>query len=96
MNNAILEANGGEITDYVNSKDEDSSEIMKRAVESGYMQRRLVNALQDLQVKPSGLVTDNQGNVIQTMFGEDGVDPAKSDSGKVADLDKLIQEIRSK
>jgi DNA-directed RNA polymerase subunit A' len=58
------------------------------------MQRRLVNALQDLQVKPSGLVTDNQGMVIQTMFGEDGVDPAKSDFGKAANLDKLIDEIK--
>ena len=65
-----------------------------RTAQSGYMQRRLVNALQDLQVKPSGLVTDNQGNVIQTMFGEDGVDPAKSDFGKPADLHKLIDEIR--
>ena len=65
-----------------------------RTAQSGYMQRRLVNALQDLQVKPSGLVTDNQGNVIQTMFGEDGVDPAKSDFGKAANLDKLIDEIR--
>jgi DNA-directed RNA polymerase subunit A' len=67
-----------------------------RTAQSGYMQRRLVNALQDLQVKPSGLVTDNQGNVIQTMFGEDGVDPAKSDFGKPADLNKLIDEIRIK
>ena len=58
------------------------------------MQRRLVNALQDLQVKSTGLVTDNQGLVIQTMFGEDGVDPAKSDFGKVANLDKLIDEIK--
>ena len=65
-----------------------------RTAQSGYMQRRLVNALQDLQVKQSGLVTDNQGNVIQTMFGEDGVDPAKSDFGKPADLNKLIDEIR--
>ncbi|WP_407411972.1 DNA-directed RNA polymerase subunit A' [Methanobrevibacter sp.] len=65
-----------------------------RTAQSGYMQRRLVNALQDLQVKPSGLVTDNQGNVIQTMFGEDGVDPAKSDFGKPADLNKLIDEIK--
>ena len=65
-----------------------------RTAQSGYMQRRLVNALQDLQVKTSGLVTDNQGNVIQTMFGEDGVDPAKSDFGKAANLDKLISEIR--
>ena len=67
-----------------------------RTAQSGYMQRRLVNALQDLQVKPSGLVTDNQGGVIQTMFGEDGVDPAKSDSGRAANLDKLIDEIRDK
>ena len=67
-----------------------------RTAQSGYMQRRLVNALQDLQVKSSGLVTDNQGNVIQTMFGEDGVDPAKSDFGKPADLNKLIDEIRIK
>lgn len=65
-----------------------------RTAQSGYMQRRLVNALQDLQVKSSGLVTDNQGNVIQTMFGEDGVDPAKSDFGKPADLNKLIDEIK--
>ena len=28
------------------------------------------------------------------MFGEDGVDPAKSDFGKPADLNKLISEIR--
>ena len=65
-----------------------------RTAQSGYMQRRLVNALQDLQVKPSGLVTDNQSNVVQRIFGDDGVDPAKSDFGKAADLNKLIDEIR--
>ena len=65
-----------------------------RTAQSGYMQRRLVNALQDLQVKQSGLVTDNQGMVIQLMFGEDGVDPAKSDFGKAADLNKIIDENR--
>ena len=31
-----------------------------------------------------------------TRFGEDGVDPAKSDYGKIVDLDKLVQEIRLK
>ena len=35
MNNAILEANGGKITDYVSGKtDENGSDIMKKAVES--------------------------------------------------------------
>ncbi|RBQ22498.1 DNA-directed RNA polymerase subunit A' [Candidatus Methanobinarius endosymbioticus] len=67
-----------------------------RTAQSGYMQRRLVNALQDLNVRESGLVTDNRGMVIQTMFGEDGVDPAKSDYGKAADLDKIIDEMRVK
>ena len=65
-----------------------------RTAQSGYMQRRLVNALQDLQVKPSGLVTDNQNNVVQRIFGDDGVDPAKSDFGRAANFDKLIEEIR--
>ena len=65
-----------------------------RTAQSGYMQRRLVNALEDLQVTPSGLVKNNNGQVIQTVFGEDGLDPAKSDFGKVADYDKLIDEIR--
>jgi DNA-directed RNA polymerase subunit A' len=30
------------------------------------------------------------------MYGEDGVDPAKSDYGKVVDLDKLVDEMRIK
>lgn len=67
-----------------------------RTAQSGYMQRRLVNALQDLNVRENGLVTDNRSMVIQTMFGEDGVDPAKSDYGKAADLDKIIDEMRVK
>ncbi len=53
-----------------------------RTAQSGYMQRRLVNALQDLQVKPSDLLLITREMVIQLMFGEDGVDPAKSDFGK--------------
>ena len=67
-----------------------------RTAQSGYMQRRLVNALEDLNVGPDGLVTDNKGQIIQRVFGEDGIDPAKSDFGKVANLDKLIDEMRIK
>ncbi|NLU04067.1 MAG: hypothetical protein GXW97_03840, partial [Methanothermobacter sp.] len=64
--------------------------------QSGYMQRRLVNALQDLTVDEDGRVVDNRGVIIQNRFGEDGVDPAKSDYGKIVDLDKLVEEIRLK
>ena len=67
-----------------------------RTAQSGYMQRRLVNALEDLNVRADGLVTDNKGQVIQSVFGEEGIDPAKSDFGHVANLDKLIDEMRIK
>jgi len=67
-----------------------------RTAQSGYMQRRLVNALQDLSVNTDKTVRDNRGVVIQTYYGEDGIDPAKSDYGKVADIDRLIEEMRIK
>ena len=67
-----------------------------RTAQSGYMQRRLVNALEDLNVRSDGLVTNNKGQVIQSVFGEEGIDPAKSDFGHVANLDKLIDEMRIK
>jgi DNA-directed RNA polymerase subunit A' len=67
-----------------------------RTAQSGYMQRRLVNALQDLNVKEDGKVMDNRGVIIQTVYGEDLVDPAKSDYGRVVDLDKLVDEMRIK
>ena len=50
---------------------------------SGYMERRLVNALQDLKVEYDGTVRDSRKRVVQFTAGEDGIDPAKSDSGKV-------------
>ncbi len=48
---------------------------------SGYLERRLVNALQDLKVEKDMTVRDDSGNIIQFVAGEDGIDPAKSDWG---------------
>ncbi|MEM7813286.1 MAG: DNA-directed RNA polymerase subunit A' [Candidatus Aenigmatarchaeota archaeon] len=50
---------------------------------SGYMERRLINALQDLKVEYDMTVRDSRGHVIQFLAGEDGIDPAKSDAGNV-------------
>ncbi|MBI4181728.1 MAG: DNA-directed RNA polymerase subunit A' [Candidatus Aenigmarchaeota archaeon] len=54
-----------------------------RTRKSGYMQRRLVNALQDLKVYPDHSVRSAESQIIQFTAGEDGVDPAKSFWGKV-------------
>lgn len=65
-----------------------------RTAQSGYMQRRLVNALHDLSVHEDGTVRDNKGSIIQFKYGEDGINPAKSDYGAVVNLDRLIEEMR--
>ena len=49
---------------------------------SGYMQRRLVNALQDFVVDKDKKVIGAEGEIIQFVAGEDGIDPSKSNFGK--------------
>ncbi|MBS3056722.1 MAG: DNA-directed RNA polymerase subunit A' [Candidatus Aenigmarchaeota archaeon] len=50
---------------------------------SGYMERRLIHALQDLYVKHDGTVRDSVDRIVQFKAGEDGIDPAKSSGGKI-------------
>ena len=64
-----------------------------RTSQSGYFQRRLINALQDLEVKYDGTVRETRGTVVQFKYGDDGVDPSKSECGKVVDLDEIINEV---
>ena len=64
-----------------------------RTAQSGYMYRRLANALQDFYVAYDGSVRTSEGFVVQFRYGEDGVDPAKSDHGKPVDVDKVIRKV---
>jgi DNA-directed RNA polymerase subunit A' len=60
-----------------------------RTQQSGYMQRRLVNAMEHLRVEYDLTVRDPQGAIIQFLYGEDGVDPSKSDHGKAVNVERL-------
>jgi DNA-directed RNA polymerase subunit A' len=62
-----------------------------RTQQSGYMQRRLVNALEHLKVEYDLTVRDPHGHIVQFLYGEDGVDPAKSDHGRPINLDRLLE-----
>ena len=42
--------------------------------ETGYIQRRLVKAMEDVMVKYDGTVRNSLGDVIQFLYGEDGMD----------------------
>ena len=65
-----------------------------RTQQSGYMYRRLLNALEHLRVEYDGTVRDSLGNIIQLRYGEDGIDPAKSDHGKAVNLDQLVERVK--
>ncbi|MDR1690328.1 MAG: DNA-directed RNA polymerase subunit A' [Candidatus Methanoplasma sp.] len=64
-----------------------------RTSRSGYMQRRLVSALEDLKLTSDGTVRNTVGTVIQFKYGEDGVDPSRTVRGKAIDIDDLFAEV---
>jgi DNA-directed RNA polymerase subunit A' len=64
-----------------------------RTQQSGYMQRRLINAMEHLRVEYDDTVRNSMGDIIQFKYGEDGVDPAKSDHGKAVNVSRLVQQI---
>ena len=55
-----------------------------RTKTSGYMYRRVSNSLQDLTVRKDQTVRNAQDDIIQFRAGEDGIDPQKSDRGKIS------------
>ena len=63
-----------------------------RTAQSGYMQRRLSNALQDLKVEKDRSVRDNSNNIIQFEYGEDGVDLSRSAYGEAVDIDWIVHK----
>ena len=65
-----------------------------RTQQSGYMQRRLINALEHIRLEYDSTVRDSAGDIIQFRYGEDGVDPAKSDHGKAVNVTRLIDQIK--
>ena len=64
-----------------------------RTSRSGYMQRRLISALEDLKLTSDGSVRNTVGTIIQFKYGEDGTDPARAVGGKVIDYDDLFIEV---
>ena len=57
-----------------------------RTQQSGYMQRRLINALEHIKLEYDGTVRDPHGHIIQFLYGEDGIDVAKSDHGEAFNI----------
>ncbi len=60
-----------------------------RTPKSGYLYRRLANAMQDLKVEYDNTVRDSGRKIIQFKYGEDGIDVSKSENG-IINVQKII------
>ncbi|MBP1985913.1 DNA-directed RNA polymerase subunit A' [Halolamina salifodinae] len=66
-----------------------------RTSKSGYLQRRLINALSELEAQYDGTVRDTSGTVVQFEFGEDGTSPVKvsSDEDDPVNVEAITQRV---
>ncbi|MGM5480473.1 MAG: DNA-directed RNA polymerase subunit A' [Nanobdellota archaeon] len=62
-----------------------------RTPKSGYLYRRLANALQDLKIEYDLTVRDASKKIIQFSYGEDGIEVSKSEGGTI-NVKKIISE----
>ncbi|MDS0475920.1 DNA-directed RNA polymerase subunit A' [Natrinema sp. 1APR25-10V2] len=65
-----------------------------RTSKSGYLQRRLINALSELETQYDGTVRDTSDTIVQFEFGEDGTSPVKVSSGDENNID--VEHIASR
>lgn len=54
-----------------------------KTAETGYIQRRLVKAMEDVMVQYDGTVRNSQGMIVQFIYGEDGMDGTFIESQKI-------------
>ena len=64
-----------------------------RTSQSGYMQRRLINALQDLHIAYDNTVRSSENYIIQLRYGEDAVDPSKAYHGRPVDVESIMVKV---
>jgi DNA-directed RNA polymerase subunit A' len=63
-----------------------------RTPKSGYLYRRLANAMQDLKVEYDNTVRDATNKIVQFSYGGDGIDVSKSEGGKL-NVKRIIDKV---
>ncbi|AAY80072.1 DNA-directed RNA polymerase subunit A' [Sulfolobus acidocaldarius] len=61
--------------------------------QSGYMQRRLINALSDLRIEYDGTVRSLYGDIVQVVYGDDAVHPMYSAHSKSVNVNRVIERV---
>jgi DNA-directed RNA polymerase subunit A' len=63
-----------------------------RTPKSGYLYRRLANALQDLKVEYDYTIRDANKTIVQFTYGDDNIDISRSENGTI-DVKKIVTEV---
>jgi DNA-directed RNA polymerase subunit A' len=63
-----------------------------RTPKSGYLYRRLANAMQDLRVEYDQTVRNASKKIVQFTYGEDGIDVSKSEGGKI-NIKRIVDSV---
>lgn len=66
-----------------------------KTAETGYMSRRLMKGLEDLSIFYDQTVRNASGGIVQFLYGDDGMDPAKMEGkdGVPLNLDQLFMKV---
>lgn len=62
--------------------------------ESGYIQRKLVKAMEDIVVCQDQTVRTDSGNIVQFLYGEDGINPEKIEKQRIPSISMNIQDLQ--
>ncbi|KAJ2614748.1 DNA-directed RNA polymerase II core subunit rpo21 [Coemansia sp. RSA 1365] len=57
-----------------------------KTAETGYIQRRLIKALEDIMCQYDGSIRNSQGHIVQFVYGEDGMDGCFIEKQKILSL----------
>lgn len=68
-----------------------------KTAETGYMQRRLIKALEDLSIQYDYTVRTSRANIVQFQYGDDGLDPMQmeNDKGKPINFQLTLMHIQN-
>lgn len=71
-----------------------------KTAQSGYIQRRMVKVMEDLQVKYDGTVRNANGSIIQWVYGNDGYDRSNTvilkDKPEFCDISRIAEQLNTR
>lgn len=62
--------------------------------ETGYIQRKLVKAMEDLKIATDNTVRNESGQIVQFLYGEDGFDPVHIERQTIPTLTKSVADLQ--